>query len=303
MKKIGIIGVGHVGSHVAESLLNLDVCNEIVLVDCDEKKALSHAIDLGDMSPYLVSDCDVYVGDYADLSDADIVVISVCSLIFEEDRLRELAETMKIIDEIGPKLVKSKFKGIVLSISNPCDLIAWYMQKVTGLNVVGTGTMLDSARLKTRLARALNISSKSINGYVLGEHGNSQTVPKSLVTIGSLSFDMYMENFPEIDVNIDDIATNTCEAGWDIVSGKGCTEFGIGVATAFIAKAILNDEKKVLPCSTYLEKYGVYASYPCIIGRNGVEKVLDIKLTPQEEKAFLNSCEVIRENAKKHGFN
>ncbi|MFI3226930.1 MAG: hypothetical protein R3Y09_05885 [Clostridia bacterium] len=299
MNKVAIIGVGHVGSHVAQSLLNLDICRELVLIDINERKALSHAIDLGDMSPYLATDCDVYMGDYCDLDDADIVIISACSLIFDEDRLRELKGTLTVMDDIVEKLSTTKFNGIILSISNPCDLIAQYVQKKTGLNVIGTGTMLDSARMKTRLARALNISSKSVNGYVLGEHGDSQTVPKSLITIGSLSLDMYLKNFPEVECNITDIAENTCEAGWDIVMGKGSTEFGIGAATAFLAKAILNDEKKVLPCSSFMEKYGVYASYPCLIGKNGVEKQLSLDLAPDELSAFENSCNVLKDHAQR----
>lgn len=298
MSKIGIIGVGHVGSHVAQSLLNLDVCSELVLIDIDERKAFSHAVDLADMTPYLTSDCDVYVGYYCDLDDADIVVISACNLIFEEDRLLELEGTLKTMDDIIAKLSATKFNKIVVSISNPCDLIAQYFQVKTGLNVIGTGTMLDSARMKIRLARALSVSSKSVNGYVIGEHGNSQSVPKSLVTVGNLPLDMYLENFPEFTVDIADIAQNTCEAGWEIVSGKGCTEFGIGAATAFLIKSIVNDEKKVLPCSFLMEKYGVYTSFPCIIGKNGVEKQLNVKLTDDELEAFETSCGVLRTHAK-----
>lgn len=298
MKKITIIGAGHVGSHVASSLYIGNVCNEIALIDIDEKKALAHAIDLQDMAPYIENDGDVYIGDYSDLDNSDIIVISTCSGFCSEDRLEELERTKETIDEIIPHILKSKFDGIIVSISNPCDLIAQYMKEKTGKNVIGTGTMLDSARYRVRLAKMLNISPKSVNGYMLGEHGNSQFSAFSLTSINGISLNDYLK-INNIEINHDELEENSAMAGWDIVIGKGCTEFGIGSATAYLIKAILNDECKVLSCSTYVEEKGVYTSVPCIIGKEGVKSHLQIKLSSSEQEKFDKSCDVLKENLKR----
>lgn len=298
MKKITIIGAGHVGSHVASSLYIGNVCNEIALIDIDEKKALAHAIDLQDMAPYIENDGDVYIGDYSDLDNSDVIVISTCSGFCSEDRLEELERTKETIDEIIPHILKSKFDGIIVSISNPCDLIAQYMKEKTGKNVIGTGTMLDSARYRVRLAKMLNISPKSVNGYMLGEHGNSQFSAFSLTSINGISLNDYLK-INNIEINHDELEENSAMAGWDIVIGKGCTEFGIGSATAYLIKAILNDECKVLSCSTYVEEKGVYTSVPCIIGKEGVKSRLQIKLSSSEQEKFDKSCDVLKENLKR----
>ena len=169
--KIGIIGAGHVGSHVASSLMTQGLCDEIVLLDTDEGKARRHADDIADSVAYMPLPAKIYAGGYEALADADIVVLSACSTIFEQDRLLELDATVKVIAEIAPQLTASGFSGIVVSISNPCDVIAQYFARITGLNVVGTGTALDSARLCRRLAAMLGVSPHSVCAYELGEHG------------------------------------------------------------------------------------------------------------------------------------
>ena len=167
--KIGIIGAGHVGSHVASSLMTQGLCDEIVLLDTDEGKARRHADDIADSVAYMPLPAKIYAGGYEALADADIVVLSACSTIFEQDRLLELDATVKVIAEIAPQLTASGFSGIVVSISNPCDVIAQYFARITGLNVVGTGTALDSARLRRRLAAMLGVSPHSVCAYFLGK--------------------------------------------------------------------------------------------------------------------------------------
>ena len=181
--KIGIIGAGHVGSHVASSLMTQGLCDEIVLLDTDEGKARRHADDIADSVAYMPLPAKIYAGGYEALADADIVVLSACSTIFEQDRLLELDATVKVIAEIAPQLTASGFSGIVVSISNPCDVIAQYFARITGLNVVGTGTALDSARLRRRLAAMLGVSPHSVCAYELGEHGDSQIAAFSAATV------------------------------------------------------------------------------------------------------------------------
>lgn len=298
MKKVTIIGTGHVGSHVASSLLNQDVCNEIALIDIDEKKAFAHAVDLSNMLSYINTDCSVYQGNYSDLDNSDIIVISTCGLYAVEDRLVELEDTRRTIDEILPYIIESKFNGIIVSISNPCDLIAQYIKQKTNLNVLGTGTMLDSSRLRVNLAKALNISPKSVNGYMLGEHGNSQFAGFSLTSINGIPLYDYLK-LNNISIDLKEIEKSVVFTGWHIVCGKCWTEFGIGTACAYLVNAILNDERKILPCSTYIEEYGVYASVPCLIGKEGVVNRVKFNLLEDEQKAFENSCNVLKTNLQR----
>lgn len=294
MKKISIIGIGHVGSHIASSLFTQNVCNEIALIDQEQDKSLAHALDLMDMACYLENDIKIYNGTYKDLKDSDILFISICGIFSAKDRLLELEASKKIVDEIAPKILASGFKGVILSVSNPCDIIANYLQERTGLNVIGTGTMLDSARLKLKLSEALNISTKSVHGYMLGEHGNSQFLAKSLTSIHGIGLEDYLKN-NNIELDIAKLEKEVIEGGMEIAKRKLCTEFGIGMSCAYLAKTILNDERKVLSCSTFVEKYGVYTSVPCIIGKEGVIQQVKFKLSEQEQIAFEKSCDVLRE--------
>lgn len=303
--KIGIIGAGHVGSHVASSLMTQGLCDEIVLLDTDEGKARRHADDIADSVAYMPLPAKIYAGGYEALADADIVVLSACSTIFEQDRLLELDATVKVIAEIAPQLTASGFSGIVVSISNPCDVIAQYFARITGLNVVGTGTALDSARLCRRLAAMLGVSPHSVCAYELGEHGDSQIAAFSAATVCGKPLTDWMAEQPDTCGQADLYGAwrSTVAAGWDIVQGKGCTEFGIGAAAAAVIKAILHDEKAVLPCSTLLDgpygQHGVYASVPCILGAAGVEEVIELTLSRDEAEGFAKSCAIIREHCEK----
>lgn len=298
--KAAVIGVGHVGSHVAASFLSQGLMDEIILIDIDGKKALGHATDLADMMPYLPVRTRVHAGGYGELADASLVIISACGKYFDEDRLSELDDTLRVMDDIIGKLKTSGFSGIVLSISNPCDLVAQYVAQHTGLRVIGTGTMLDSARLRCRLAQALDVSECSVNACCIGEHGDSQVAVFSNATVGNIPLDAYMRGHTNVDLSR--IAAATAAAGWDIVKGKGCTEFGIGAATARLAQAILHNERAILPCSTELNgeygQHGVYTSVPCVIGKNGVERIVEMKLSADEQAAFEKSSAILATHAQ-----
>lgn len=304
--KIGIIGAGHVGSHVAASLMTQGLCDELVLLDTDTKKARGHAQDLADSAPHLPRPAAVRAGDYGDLADADLVVLSVCGTYFEEDRLRELDATAALAAQIAPQLTASGFAGIVLSISNPCDVIAQYFAQLTGLNVVGTGTSLDSGRLRRRLAALLGVSAADVCAYELGEHGDSQIAALHAAAVGGLPLAEWVRRYaPQLAAPqaFERAFRETVTAGWDIVQGKGCTEFGIGAACARLAGAILHDEKAVLACSAMLRgeygQTGVYAGVPCVVGAGGAERVVELPLTAQEQAGFARSCEVVRAHVQK----
>ena len=303
MSKIVIIGAGHVGSHCAYALLLQGICSELVLVDIDSSKARSHALDLADAIPYS-RQVTVRGGSIADCTDADIVVISAgLPRMPGQTRTDVMRDTMKTARIIAPQLAETGFSGILISISNPADVIAQYFYSQLNLpaaRVISTGTALDTARLRRIIARELNISADSVSGYVLGEHGDSQTVPWSQVRIGSESLLSLIERraVPKLDLNA--LAYETKMTGTDVIDGKGATEFGIGAALARIASAVLRDEKCVLPVSTLLNgeycQHDVFAGVPAVIGRGGMERLLPLTLTDDELAAFEASCTTIRGN-------
>jgi L-lactate dehydrogenase len=295
--KIAILGAGHVGSHVAAQILYQGLCHELILIDTDKNKARGHATDLMDGTAYSCYDMHIQAGGYADIADAELAVMCATKSGYESsDRLSELAPTLTAADEVITGLLGCSFRGMIVSISNPCDIIAQYMRKKTGLTVIGTGTALDSARFRVRLARAMHVDASRVQGYTLGEHGDSQVPAFSTVTVDGVPFEDIKKQHPEIDFAA--IAKDAVTAGWAIAQGKGCTEFGIGAAAARLIKAILWDEQIILPCSTMLGgpygAPGVYASVPCRVGKNGAEPIPELPLTLEERQALAHSFGVLR---------
>ncbi|MCI5857337.1 MAG: L-lactate dehydrogenase [Agathobacter sp.] len=298
-RKIAIIGVGHVGVHVASMLVTRHVCDELVLIDKDEKKAFGHAWDLTDTMAYQGHTCKIKAGGYSDIGDADILIFSACGGYFNENRLEELDESIEIVDEVAPKIEQSGFHGIVISITNPCDLVAYYLQTKIGATVIGSGTMLDSARFRTYIANELAVDVRSVEAYCMGEHGDSQVPVWSQVSIGGKPLSLVLagigksETFPYADIE-----QKTIFAGAQIAGAKGCTEFGIGLAACELTNAILQDENRILPCSTLLQgeygETGMYASIPCLIGAGGVKQTWPIQLTEEESNRFHNSCSLMQ---------
>ncbi|CUU48402.1 L-lactate dehydrogenase [Clostridium beijerinckii] len=308
-RKIVIVGSGNVGSHCAFSLAIQGICDEIVMIDKIEKKANAEAVDLSDTVSYLPHYVKSKKGTFKDCEDADIVVVSLG--IPPEDnksRLDYLEDTIKEVNTIIDPILESGFDGIFIVISNPVDVIAHYIWKKTGFpknKVFGTGTTLDSSRLRRILSDETGIDQKSIQAYCMGEHGDSQMVPWSHVYFGGKPLFDLMKEKPETygKLNLDELASRTANAAYEIISGKGCTEFGIGVGLSEIVKAILHDEKRILPASTLLEgQYGeenVFASVPVILGKNGVEEVVEISLTEKEKSQFNHTCGILKEYIEK----
>lgn len=299
-RKVAIIGMGHVGSHVASMLITRGICDELVLIDSNEEKMRAQTADLADTLAYQEQHCKIYWGDYSDISDADIVVLSVGGKIFDENRLEELDSSMEIVDEIAPKIEKSKFQGIVISITNPCDLVAYYLQRKITATVIGTGTVLDSARFRIRVAQAFHVDVKSVDAICIGEHGDSQVPVWSQVRIGGKPLNEISQERGESCIDFDrrKIEKSTVFAGWEIADAKGSTEFGIGSAASELIKAIFSDANVVLPCSVLLKgTYGeddIYTSVPCLIGRSGVKEIWELPITEEEKKAFHQSCRLLR---------
>lgn len=303
-RSVGIVGVGHVGAHCAYSLAVQGIVDELVLVDVKEQKVISECQDLRDSVSYLPHRVEVRGGTYEDLKDCDIVVISVGTIMGEDhSRLAELKHSVELVNSFVGRIVKAGFDGIFIVITNPCDIIARQVQKLSGFpasRVFATGTGLDSARLRTVLARETGIDHKSLVAYTMGEHGDSQMVPWSHVTVNGKSLDQLAKENPKYQVDKEAVLHETIEGGWVTFAGKGATEFGICSTLARLVFCVFHDEKAVMPVSTQLNgQYGqhdLYISTPCVIGKDGVEEVLELTLTPEEMAAFQHSCDVIRTN-------
>ena len=207
-----------------------------------------------------------------------------------------LAASVEVAKEIAPKIKAVNYDGILISISNPCDIIADYLRRRTGLpasRVFGTGTALDSARLKRVLSEYTGVSAASINACSMGEHGDSQMIPFSCVTLHGVPF---LKRYPAADCAA--ILERTRMIGMDIVNGKNATEFGIGCVLHDLVKAVLCDERRIIPVSAYLDgaygQRGVHAGVPAVIGRGGIYEIPELPLLPEELAQFAASCDVIR---------
>ena len=309
MRKIGIIGAGHVGSHGGYALISQGLAEEIVYIDIDEKKAAAQALDLQDSSTYLDRTVHVKAGSYNDIKDAGILIVAAGPLpdmaAGQNDRQQTLGATVAILKDIIPKIKTSGFNGIIINISNPADVVTHYLQEKLGWDkkrILSTSTTLDSSRVRRAISEETGYSQKSIQAYALGEHGESQFVPWSNVTVGGKPILELIKEQPERfgKLDLDAIAARAKQAGWIILGGKGSTEFGIGASIANVVKAIFGNEDRILPVSTLLQgEYGqqnVFASVPCRLNLNGVAEVIQLKLTDEEQKKFNASCQSMTAN-------
>lgn len=307
-RKIVIVGAGHVGSHAGYSLISQGLAEEIVYIDIDRKKAHAQALDLFDATVYLHKGAVVRAGDYEDARDAQLLIVAAGPLpdmTKGQTRMDTLRQTIQVIKDVVAGIRTSGFGGIILNISNPADVVTHYIQHQLGWppeKILSTSTTLDSARLRRALAQATGLDQKSIHAYALGEHGESQMVPWSAVTIAGKPLAQLMEEHPTTygRLDLEGIAAQGKAGGWEILGGKGSTEFGIAAAIAEVVRAIFGDEHRVLPVSVLLRgQYGqqeVYASVPAILSAAGVGDILELNLTPREQEQFDASCRTMKEN-------
>lgn len=307
-RKVVIVGAGHVGSHAGYALAAQGLVEQIVYIDVDKKKAVAQALDIFDATVYLPHRVLVRAGDYMDAADADLLIIAAGPLpdmSKGQTRMDTLQQTIEILKDVIEGIKSSGFHGIIISISNPADVVAHYVQNQLEYpkeKVISTSTTLDSARLRRAISQEIGIDQKSIYAYALGEHGESQMVAWSTVTIAGKPILELIKEKPEKygKLNLEAIAEEGKAGGWHILGGKGSTEFGIGTAIAEVTRAILVDEKRVLPISVLLDgEYGqhdVYASVPTVLGINGVEEIIELNMSREEKEKFNQSCKTMREN-------
>lgn len=307
--KVAIVGCGLVGATTAFSLLTQGVCDIITMIDINTERALGEAWDLRDSIEYLNRNTKVEIGEYKDCTDADIVIITAGPPPKAgQTRLDTLGVSAKITKSIVEPIMKSGFNGIFLIISNPVDIISHYVYRLSGLpknQVIGTGTALDSSRLKNYIGDLINVDPRSIHAYSMGEHGDSQMVPWSCVTVGGKPFyDVLHDNEKEIGtVDLEELVSKTAKEGFEILNRKGTTYYGIATTATGVVKAILHNENRIIPVSTLLEgEYGetdVYCGVPVVLNREGAADVLEIHMTPGETARFKESTATIREYTKK----
>ncbi len=305
-RKAGVVGMGHVGAHAAYALAVQGIVDELVLVDLDGQKAASECQDLRDAAAYLPHRVHVSVGDFGDLGDCDVLVNSVGRIDLlrgTHDRVTEMDFTIPAVRGYVDKIKASGFSGVVVNITNPCDIVTRELSLGLGLpkgRVFGTGTGLDTARLLSALARQTGVDHKSITAYMLGEHGNAQFAPWSCVSFRGMPLDKWAETDERFRFDREALQAESIGGGWVTFAGKFCTEYGIATTAARMVHIVLHDEKAVMPASAELcgeyGEAGLFVGVPCVLGKNGVEQVVELPLTAEERARFHDCCEGVRQN-------
>lgn len=309
LKKVALIGTGLVGMSFAYALLNSGECDRLVLIDINKEKAHGEAMDLNHGLPFAKRNMMITEGDYSDCCDADIVVIAAGVNQKEgEDRISLLKRNYKVFKSIIEPVVSSGFEGIFLIATNPVDIMTKITLDLSGFDsnkVIGSGTTLDTARLRFLLGEYFGIDPRNVHAYVIGEHGDSELVPWSQAYITTKSvFDVIEHSKGQYNAEeLFRISRDVTGAAQEIIKAKSATYYGIGMALVRIVRAIFGDEKSALTVSVFLDgQYGisnVYAGLPAIIGRNGVEDIIKLDLTEEEEDKFKKSCDFLKNTAQK----
>ncbi|WP_449599965.1 L-lactate dehydrogenase [Paenibacillus sp. Marseille-Q9583] len=303
-RKVAIVGAGMVGSSCAYSMVNQAICDEIMMIDRTYDRAMAQALDLSHCMDFTSTRTKVYAGTHSDCAGMDVVILTAgANPKAGQTRLDVLEASAVITREIITNIMAGGFDGIFVVAANPVDIVTYMVWKISGLprhRIIGTGTSIDSSRLKTLLSDVFSIDPRSVNGYALGEHGESQFVAWSHVTIGGKPIlqimDQHRERFQHLD--LEDISRKTKDAGWEIFTKKGSTHFGIGSALAYITRSILNDEHKIIAVSAILDgeygQSGVCTGVPAIIGNTGIQELLELNLNTGEAEKFNASCSIVR---------
>ncbi|WP_296105919.1 L-lactate dehydrogenase [uncultured Corynebacterium sp.] len=301
--KIVLIGAGDVGIAYAFALINQGVCDELAVIDIDEKKTAGNVMDLNHGVVWASSPTNVKVGTYDDCADAAMVV--VCAGAAQkpgETRLQLVDKNIKILNSIIGDVMKHDFDGIFLIASNPVDILTYATWKISGLpkeRVIGSGTVLDSARFRSMLGDMYDVAPSSIHAYIIGEHGDSELPVLSSSTVGGVSMRKKLEKDPDLHGRLEKVFEDTRDAAYTIIDAKGSTSFGIGMGLARITRAVLQNQNVVLPVSAYLQgEYGeddIYIGTPALVNRGGIHRVVELELDDHEAEQMKASAAQLRE--------
>lgn len=306
-RKVGIIGCGNVGATFAFALTLSGLTSEIVLIDANPQKAEGEAMDLNHAIP-LLQPVRIRAGGYADINGAAVTVITAGSPQRPgETRLDLLQRNIAIFQSIIPQVVANNPNGIILVASNPVDVLSYAAWKISGLphqRVIGSGTVLDTARFRYLLSQAYGVDARSVHAYIIGEHGDSEVPVWSLANIAGMRLEDYCRaNCRHVEeLDREKIFHQTRDAAYQIIEAKGSTYYAIAAGLLRIVESILRDQSTVLSVSHYIDSYygisDVYLSLPCVIDRGGIEQSLSLTLDEKEAEAFRQSAQILQEHLR-----
>ena len=307
--KIAVIGAGGVGATTAYALMVQGVGSEIVLIDLDQDKAEGEAMDLRHGASF-VNPVNIYSGDYKDLKDAKLIIITAgAAQKTGETRLDLIKKNTGIFKNIISSITEYNQDGILLVVTNPVDILTYLTYKLSGFpanRVIGSGTMLDSSRFRSLLSKKCGVAAANIHGYIIGEHGDSEVPVWSLTNIAGTPIEKYCpicsKDCNEQEHSLEGISKQVKNAAYEIIEKKGATFYAIALAVSRIARAILRDENAVLTVSSLMEGYygveDMSLSLPTLINSSGIDRVLELPLSEKEEKAFRDSAGHLKENIR-----
>lgn len=310
-RKVAIVGCGMVGAATAYTLMQHGLFSEMVLVDVDRNRAEGEAMDINHGMTF-AAPMDIYAGSYDDVTDAAIIVVTAgAGQKPGETRLDLVKKNAGILRSIIPEIAKRDYEGILLIVANPVDILTHVAQKMSGLprnRVFGSGTVLDTARLKFLLGRHLDVDNRNIEAYIIGEHGDSEIPVWSSASVGGVSIHDFceMRGFYNHEKAMEQIADSVKNSAYEIIEKKKAIYYGIAMGVQRICSAIVRDEKSILPVSIYLNGEfgltGATLSLPAIVGKDGIEKIVPISLSEGEQKALARSAQILKDTAATIGM-
>ena len=306
-RKVGIIGCGFVGSSSAFALMQSGLFSEMVLNDVATERAEGEALDISHGLTFS-KPMKIYAGGYDDMMDCSIIVITAgAGQKPGETRLDLVKKNVGIFKGIIPEIAKRKYEGILLIVANPVDILTYAAIKLSGFpenRVFGSGTVLDTARLKYLLGEHLSIDNRSVHAFIIGEHGDSEIAAWSSANVSGIPLNDFCElrGHIEHDASMQRIAEDVKNSAYEIIKKKKATYYGIAMSVRRICEAIIRDEKSILPVSSMQHGEfgisGVSLSIPAIVGRQGVERVVPIDLSPEEKKELIASADTLKKVIK-----
>ncbi len=303
-RKVAVVGCGFVGSASAFALMQSGLFSEMVLIDANRDKAEGEALDISHGTPFS-KPMNIYAGDYDDLADAAVAVVTAgAAQKPNETRLDLVQKNIAIFQSIIPEIVKRDFQGILLIVANPVDILTYAAMKISGYEpnrVIGSGTVLDTARLKEQLGQHLDVDSRSVHAFIVGEHGDSEIAAWSSANVSGIPLSDFceMRGHTNHESAQEEIAEKVKNSAYEIIHKKGATYYGIAMSVKRICEAIVRDEKSILPVSTMMNgEYGisdVVLSMPSIVGKDGLVAKAPIALSDEEAEALRRSAATLKQ--------
>ncbi len=304
VRKVVMIGCGFVGAACSFSIMQSGLFSEMVLIDADNSKAEGEALDISHGVPF-AKPIKIYAGDYDDIKDASLIIVTAgANQKPGETRLDLVKKNISIFKSIIPEIKKRDFKGVLLIVANPVDILTTVAVKLSGLpenRVLGSGTVLDSARLKYELGNHLNVDSRSVHAFIIGEHGDSEIPAWSSVNISGVPLHKFceMRGYCDHEGNMKRIGEDVKNSAYEIIEKKKATYYGVAMAVKRICEAIVRDEKSILPVSSMMHGAygidGISLSMPAIVGKDGVETHVPIQLNEEEISNLQKSAKTLKE--------